>query len=89
MMTVRFPNGQAVVYNRAYYVTRSQHGYSDLYGKKDGEWIAQIPNTCIIESEHACRVYNALDTPADEVMKTLKRINTRLGRLEKKGGDSI
>lgn len=81
MMWVRFPNGQCVQYNRARYVTRHANGYSDLYTKRDGDWIAQIPNTCIIESEHACRVWNPLDkVPDTETAKELRAIKRKLAR---------
>lgn len=58
MITVRFPNGQAIQYNDASYCTRSVNGYSDLYTKKDGTWIAQVPNTALIESVRPCSITN-------------------------------
>jgi hypothetical protein len=61
MMTVRFPNGQAVQYNTATYACRGTNAYTDLYTRKDGAWIAQVPNTCIVEGVPACRVYQAID----------------------------
>lgn len=78
MITVRFPNGHAVRYNAANYVTRSTE-YSDLYTKKDGVWIAQIPNTCIIESLPACRVYNALNEDAlAELTKEVRLLRRKI-----------
>ena len=71
MITVRFPNGQTVVYNAANYVTRTKN-YADLYTQKDGEWIAQVPNTCIIERQRACRVYDALQE--DKLAELTKEI---------------
>jgi len=62
MLTVRFPNGQAVQYNTANYGTRMEN-YTDLYADSTKtKWIAQVSNTCIIESVPACRVYNAIET---------------------------
>ena len=60
MMTVRFPNGQAVHYNTATYATRRSE-FTDLYTEEGGDWVAQVPNSCIIEMVPACCVYNALD----------------------------
>lgn len=59
MMTVRFPNGQAIQYNTAGFVLRNT-SYTDIYVKEGGQWIAQVPNTCVIESVRACKVYNGL-----------------------------
>lgn len=70
MITVRFPNGQAVQYNTATYVTRSQFGYSDLYTKENDAWIAQVPNTCLIEIVSPCRVYNAVEQMYVDVIKS-------------------
>ena len=86
MMTVRFPNGQAVQYNTATYVLRKD-GFSDLYTKKDGTWIAQVPNTCIIESVSACRVYDGLhsNTPQqlDRIEKELRSVKRQLAKMVK------
>ena len=69
MMTVRFPNGQTVVYNTATYARRTAT-YTDLYTQKDGAWIAQVPNACIIETRPACRVYDALQQqPLEQLTK--------------------
>ena len=79
MMTVRFPNGQTVQYNAANYVVRSQN-YSDLYVKKDGPWIAQVPNTCIVESLPACRVYDALQQqPLEQLTKEIRALRRKVG----------
>lgn len=59
MITVRFPNGQAIQYNSANYVRRREH-YSDLLTKQDGSWVAQVPNSCVIELVIPCPVYNPL-----------------------------
>lgn len=86
MMTVRFPNGQAVQYNTATYVVRSER-YSDLYTKKDGSWIAQVPNTCLIEVVTSCRVYDGMhsDTPRqlDRLEKELRAVKRQLAKMAK------
>lgn len=80
-MTVRFPNGQAIQYNSAGFVSRHSE-YSDLYERKgaggNGEvWIAQVPNSCVIECRMPCRVYDAMQTQPLEVLtkevRSLKR----------------
>ncbi len=87
MMTVRFPNGQAVQYNDANYVSRYTE-FSDLYTKKDGKWIAQIPNNCIIEVIPACKVYNALDQITIEsninIQKEIRSTKRLISKLIKK-----
>ena len=83
MMTVRFPNGQAIQYNTANYANRHSE-YSDLYESDGGKWIAQIPNSCIIESVFACRVYNPLDRHSqehDDLAKEIKSIGRKLYRM--------
>ena len=94
MITVRFPNGQAVQYNDAGFVDRDQ-SYSDLYVDSTKEkWIAQVPNTCLIEIVQPCCVYNALpatpvpitikNDPNNLILDELKAIKRRLNKLEKK-----
>jgi hypothetical protein len=62
MMTVRFASGLAVTYNSATYVTRNS-AYADLYAKKDGAWIAQVPLDAIIEVVRPCAVEMRGQTP--------------------------
>jgi len=61
-MVVRFPNGQAIVYNGANYILRRQE-FSDLYEGNSPSgpqgWIAQVPNFALIEYKAACHVYDA------------------------------
>lgn len=81
MMTVRFPNGQAVQYNDANYVIRSET-VQQLYTRKDGQWIANVPIDCIVEGYSPCRVYNALaehqDRRLEAIEKELRSIKRRL-----------
>jgi len=66
MMTVRFASGLAVTYNSANYVTRT-NGYADLYTKRHGAWIAQVPNDAIIETVRPCTVEYRGTTPQQSV----------------------
>lgn len=92
MLTVRFPSGVSIQYNSANYAIRQNNGYTDLYTKKDGEWVAQVPTAgCIVESIPACRVYRGDIDPATlgeqvlEQLKTLRgsTLQTLKKRLEK------
>mgnify|MGYP001607650535 CR=1 FL=1 len=62
MMTVRLPNGRAVVYNRANHLDHSASGSWVLRGKEKGEGIAFIQASAgvIVEFEAPCKVYNTL-----------------------------
>lgn len=87
MMTVRFPTGLCIQYNKATYAYRHGNGYTDLYQRKGtGEekgvgWIAQVPMTgAIIESEPACRVYTA-GMLADETERSIANLERRMSRL--------
>jgi hypothetical protein len=73
MMTVRFPGGLSVTYDRAFFASRAA-GYTDLYTMKDEakrEWIAQVPNTALIEREPASRVSIA-SNPLDQILHSLE-----------------
>jgi hypothetical protein len=84
MITVRFQNGQAVQYNSGNYVARSQWGYSDIYTKKDGDWLVQVPNACIIEVVTPCRVYNGMTQEADrrieELTKEIRALKRKINK---------
>ncbi len=81
MMTVRFPNGQAVQYNNARWISRSSN-CTDLYEKQNGMWIAQVPNSCIIENVRACEVYNPLtendSTKIDFLTKEIRLLKRKI-----------
>lgn len=77
MMTVRFPSGVSIQYNNANYVIRHDAGYTDIYEKKDGRWIAQVPSAgCVIEVVPACRVYDGLgnDEAVEHILRNIKSI---------------
>jgi hypothetical protein len=90
MMTVRFATGFSVQYNTAGYVVRSTN-YTDLYTKKDGDWVAQVPNEAIVEAVPCCRTYNAPDvqpwenvTAMSREMRTMKQAIAKLAKAIKK-----
>lgn len=83
-MTVRMPNGTAIQYNDANYATRSPNGYTDIYTRKDGKWIAQVPNGWLIEVERPCRVYDPLRDEAASVASELRAIKARLPKRRRK-----
>jgi hypothetical protein len=59
MMTVRFPNGFSVTYNDAHFAHRGA-AYTDLYTESNQakrKWIAQVPNTALIEYRPACKAF--------------------------------
>jgi hypothetical protein len=78
MMTVRFASGFSIRYNTASYVIRREAGYTDLYEKKDGRWIAQVPTSgCVIEITPACKVYDAMHDSGEMIDSVVRRV---LGR---------
>lgn len=75
MMTVRFPNGQAVRYNDACFILWGEN-HSTLYSKdpnKGGSLIARVPRECIIEWVAPCRVYNPLTDNINEKLEALAK----------------
>lgn len=79
MITVRFPNGQAVQYNAATHVARYSEN-SDLFIEQGGQWIAYVPNTCMIEVVAPCRVYNALqEQQLESLTKEIRALRRKLG----------
>lgn len=89
MITVRFPSGFSIQYNDANYVSRHEE-YSDLLTKKDGYWVAQVPNTAVIEMTPACRTYGCLRDETTETVRALmqsefKTIQRQIRLLKKSG----
>lgn len=84
MITVRFPNGQAVQYNDGHHIdTRATFHY--VCTKQD-TWIAMVPLQCIIEISHPCRVYNPLTDSREElVAQEVKRVSRKIDRALRKG----
>ena len=88
MMTVTFENGHRVQFNDACFADSSPLGFTDLYDKKDGRWLAKVPNSCLIEAVRHCRVYNPLASVPNEDLIALKKevaaLRRKLYRKEKK-----
>lgn len=67
-MRVRLQNGTVLSYPTATFASRREQ-YTDLYTKKDGGWIAQVPNTAIIEpSSTPC----AVESLAEQLVRELE-----------------
>lgn len=80
MMTVRFQSGFSVRYNDANFVSR--HGeYSDLMTAEKGKWIAQVPNSAIIEVMPSCSCFNPI---ADTAHDRLSRVEKELRAIRRK-----
>jgi hypothetical protein len=85
MMTVRFPSGFSIQYNRATYVNRMA-SFTDLYTAKGGSWIAQIPNDAVIEVEPACRVYNPTTPDPNRLQAETALLSKEIRSLKRKLG---
>ncbi len=60
MMTVRFPNGQAVQYNDARFAM-CEDGRTKIYTDREQKGlVAIVPPGCLIEWTQPCRVYNPI-----------------------------
>ena len=81
-MTVRFPSGCAVLYNTAGFVDRKSE-YTDLYADEGGRWIAQVPNTCIIESTSDCRVYDPMREEPEKLSREIAYLWCEVRELRK------
>jgi hypothetical protein len=87
MMTVRFPTGFSVQYSTARFADRSTN-YTDLYTKRGGAWVAQVPNDAVIEGVLACRTYSA-SGPSEDVAVEIRELRKKvmsLSRLVRKLG---
>jgi hypothetical protein len=86
MMTVRFPNGQAIQYNNACFLSH-ENGFSIIYADYNKEkFIAQIPIDCIVEFVNPCRVYNPISNVPnesfDELKKEVQALKRKLYRMK-------
>jgi len=91
MMTVRFPSGYWVRYNRANYAENTVHGCTDLYVSKDGTWLAQVPNDALIEYEPMCADGFARDERfSREVSHQVRELDkARRQRVARAQGDTM
>ena len=88
MMTVRFPSGFSIQYNAATFAQRMTHGYTDLYTKEGGAWIAQVPTVaCVIENTPPCRTYNPIATYSDEAKAEIAALRKEVRALARKIGE--
>lgn len=86
MLTVRFPDGVAVTYNTANFLSREADAWKLYTGDpiKGGEWVTtiQISAGCMVESVRPCRVENPVVgltnyAAADLVLKNLRELDGR------------
>jgi hypothetical protein len=73
MMRVRMSNGTVIEYSAANYAVRNHAGgYTDLYTKKDGVWVAQLPTReCILEPNPETRGGRVLPDPVTDLERAL------------------
>jgi len=78
MMRVRLPNGTVIEYPDANTCTRHANGYTDLLTKKDGNWVAQVPNDAVIEPGTArARVLPFPEHHCEHALNVLEQDNER------------
>lgn len=88
MLTVRYPNGQAIQYNNANYLRYSTSAYEIYNGDPDksGKWIAsiQLSAGAIVETTCPCKIHNALnENQFNNLTNELLRINKELKLIKK------
>jgi hypothetical protein len=83
MITVRFPNGQAVKYNNA--ITLQHEDTFRRITDKQGGLIAIVPLDCICEWEPACCAYNPITYQTNEKLEELAKEIRSLMRKVKNG----
>lgn len=76
MITIRFPNGQAVRYNDLHYVHWQGDGTALLKKDKDSGWSVCVPRECLIEFMMPCSVSNPLLSPAESIDMVIANIRT-------------
>lgn len=87
MLIVRFPNGQAIQYNDANFLSCHQ-GTWVLYSNESKEkWIASIQESAgaIVEAVRACDVWDATRRNQDQIIKSeLVLIQKRISKVERR-----
>jgi len=77
---VRFPEtGICLQYNDGGYVERHDR-FSDILEKKGGRWLAQVPNSCLIEWVRPCFVEVTIDLEMQRLQDGRVRETLRLAR---------
>lgn len=87
MMTVRFATGFSVQYNDANFIHYGDHTHQ-LRDRKDGNLIATVPASAIVELVPPCRIYNAVRDETTETIRGLvqsefKTIQRQIRALKK------
>lgn len=86
MITVRFPNGQAVRYNNLNWVQWEDDGTALLKKDKDAGWSVSAPRECLIEFTLPSSVSNPLLSPEESIDICIANIRSfsayKLGRLK-------
>lgn len=84
MITVRFPNGQAIQYNTAHWAEHYDK-HVTLKTSRDGTLVAWVPLECVVDFVSPCRVHNPLISPAimqlEEMARTMRSLNYKVSRL--------
>jgi hypothetical protein len=84
MMTVRFPNGFSIQYNRANFV---EHGpdHNILRTRADGGFIAVVPKEAVVEAVSPCRLYNAVsERMFGDLVNQLEGLQREMRSLKRK-----
>jgi ActR/RegA family two-component response regulator len=87
MMTVRYPNGQAIQYNDANYLQHGDNSTWILKTKQDGDPIVfiQASAAAIVEFRHPCRVYDGTKkTESETIVQLAKEVRSMKRKLTKK-----
>lgn len=88
-LSVRFPNGNTVIYNSANQLYHEESGWHLFSGLKEkgGNWIAaiQVSAGAIIETASPCKISSSLEDAIRQVNDALKsqQINDAGGLLRK------
>ena len=88
MITVRFPNGQAIQYNTGWYIVSDDTGRRIYTDSEKKSLIAIVPLDCAIELVPACRFYDGMqkessDARIAEMSKELRGLRRDLRALKK------
>jgi hypothetical protein len=75
-ITVRFPNGQAVLYNDAHWIVWLGERGAALYTAQDGHILARVMGDAIVEFVRPCSVSNPLISPAESIDICIEHIRS-------------